>query len=45
MNVLIQHLMDPLADFLFNHATNKQALSGRTIQVVQAGKVFDFDLI
>ncbi|WP_104750201.1 hypothetical protein [Helicobacter cynogastricus] len=45
LNVLTQHLMDPLAEFLFTHATDKQVLSGRTIQVVQAGKAFDFDLI
>ncbi|WP_240328690.1 AAA family ATPase [Helicobacter suis] len=45
LNILTKHLMDPLAEFLFIHATDKKALMGRVIQVVQAGKAFDFDLL
>lgn len=45
LNVLTKHLMDPLADFLFAYATDERSLKGRTIQVVQAGKAFDFDLL
>lgn len=44
LNVLIQYLFDPLAEFIFEEAKNPSAMKGRSLRIVQAGKQFDFEL-
>lgn len=45
LNALVTSLFDPLAQFLFDEVDDVHALEGKTIQVVQAGKSFDFEII
>lgn len=45
LNALVTSLLDPLAQFLFDEVDSVHALEGKTIQVVQAGKSFDFEII
>lgn len=44
LNVLIQYLFDPLAEFVFEEAKNPNTMKGKTLRIVQAGKQFDFEL-
>lgn len=43
LNVLTKELFDPLAEFLFSQ--RPEQLRNRSIQVIQAGKTFDFEMI
>jgi ATP-dependent Clp protease ATP-binding subunit ClpA len=45
LNILTQKLFDPLADFLFVNISRPEKLKNQTIQIIQAGKQFDFDII
>jgi len=45
LNILTKHLFDPLADFLFAEVQHPDQLKDRKIQVVQAGKSFDFNIM
>ncbi|EGR1752056.1 AAA family ATPase [Vibrio parahaemolyticus] len=45
LNALVSSLFDPLAQFLFEEVDDANALAGKTISVVQAGKSFDFDIL
>ncbi len=45
LNALVSSLFDPLAQFLFDEVSDSNSLEGKTIQVVQAGKAFDFDIL
>lgn len=45
LNILTQKLFDPLADFLFVNISRPERLRNQTIQIIQAGKQFDFDII
>lgn len=45
LNILTQKLFDPLADFLFENISRPEKLKNQTIQIIQAGKQFDFDII
>ncbi len=44
LNVLIKSLFDPLAEFIFEQASNPDSLIGKEICIIQAGKFFDFEL-
>lgn len=44
LNVLTKSLFDPLAEFLFEEIAQPQRLKGRTLNVVQQGKFFNFEL-
>ena len=43
LNVLTKELFDPLAEFLFSQRSEQ--LKNRKIQIIQAGKAFDFEMI
>ena len=43
LNILTQSLFDPLAEFIFDCAQNPAQMEGRTLRIVQAGKLFDFE--
>ncbi len=43
LNILTQSLFDPLAEFIFDCAQNPTQMEGRTLRIVQAGKLFDFE--
>ena len=45
LNILTQKLFDPLADFLFINISRPERLKNQTIQIIQAGNQFDFDII
>lgn len=45
LNVLTKNLFDPLADFLFAEVQHPEQLKNRNIEVIQAGKVFDFNIV
>ena len=45
LNVLTKNLFDPLADFLFAEVQYPEQLKNRSIEVIQAGKVFDFNIV
>lgn len=45
LNILTQKLFDPLADFLFINISRPERLRSQTIQIIQAGNQFDFDII
>lgn len=45
LNILTQKLFDPLADFLFVNISRPERLRNQTIQIIQAGNQFDFDII
>jgi ATP-dependent Clp protease ATP-binding subunit ClpA len=45
LNILTQKLFDPLADFLFVNISRPERLKNQTIQIIQAGNQFDFDII
>lgn len=43
LNILTQSLFDPLAEFIFDSAQTPNQMKGRTLRIVQAGKIFDFE--
>ena len=43
LNILTQSLFDPLAEFIFYSAQTPNQMKGRTLRIVQAGKIFDFE--
>lgn len=45
LNVLTKYLFDPLADFLFEQVQSPEQLKNRSIEVIQAGKFFDFNIV
>ena len=42
-HILTQSLFDPLAEFIFDNAQNPNQMKGKTLRIVQAGKIFDFE--
>lgn len=44
LNVLTKSLFDPLAEFLFEQGEYPERLKGKTLEVIQAGRNFDFEL-
>lgn len=45
LNALTKSLFDPLAEFLFEQGEYPEQLRGKTLQIVRAGKLFDFELV
>ena len=43
LNILTQALFDPLAEFIFECAQNPTQMKDKTLRIVQAGKLFDFE--